>query len=148
MKIILLQDVKTLGKKGQTVDVSDGYARNFILPKKLGVEANAENMNNLKLQKAHDDKVAKEQLEAAKEHAGKIETLKVEVSIKSGKDGRTFGSISSKEIATELKAQHGIEIDKKKIVLDEPIRCVGTSIVSVRLHRDVTAKLNVHVSEA
>ena len=105
-------------------------------------------MNNLKLQKAHDDKVAKEQLEAAKELAGKIETLKVEVSIKSGKDGRTFGSISSKEIATELKAQHGIEIDKKKIVLDEPIRCVGTSIVSVRLHRDVTAKLNVHVSEA
>ena len=125
MKIILLQDVKALGKKGQTVDVSDGYARNFILPKKLGVEANAENMNNLKLQKAHDDKVAKEQLEAAKELAGKIETLKVEVSIKSGKDGRTFGSISSKEIATELKAQHGIEIDKKKIVLDEPIRCVG-----------------------
>ena len=147
MKIILLQDVKALGKKGQTVDVSDGYARNFILPKKLGVEANAENMNNLKLQKAHDDKVAKEQLEAAKELAGKIETLKVEVSIKSGKDGRTFGSISSKEIATELKAQHGIEIDKKN-VLDEPIRCVGTSIVSVRLHRDVTAKLNVHVSEA
>ena len=148
MKIILLQDVKALGKKGQTVDVSDGYARNFILPKKLGVEANAENMNNLKLQKAHDDKVAKEQLEAAKELAGKIETLKVEVSIKSGKDGRTFGSISSKEIATELKAQHGIEIDKKKIVHDEPIRCVGTSNVSVRLHRDVTAKLNVHVSEA
>ena len=93
------------------MDVSDGYARNFILPKKLGVEANAENMNNLKLQKAHDDKVAKEQLEAAKELARKIETLKVEVSIKSGKDGRTFGSISSKEIATELKAQHGIEID-------------------------------------
>ena len=114
MEVILLQDVKALGKKGQTVDVSDGYARNFILPKKLGVEANAENMNNLKLQKAHDDKVAKEQLEAAKELAGKIETLKVEVSIKSGKDGRTFGSISSKEIATELKAQHGIEIDKKK----------------------------------
>lgn len=148
MKVILLQDVKALGKKGQTVDVSDGYARNFILPKKLGVEANAENMNNLKLQKAHDDKVAKEQLEAAKELAKKIEELKVEVTIKSGKDGRTFGSVSSKEIATELKAQHGIEIDKKKIVLDEPIRSLGTSIVSVRLHREVTAKLNVHVSEA
>ena len=148
MKVILLQDVKALGKKGQTVDVSDGYARNFILPKKLGVEANAENMNNLKLQKAHDDKVAKEQLEAAKELAKKIEELKVEVTIKSGKDGRTFGSVSSKEIATELKTQHGIEIDKKKIVLDEPIRSLGTSIVSVRLHREVTAKLNVHVSEA
>lgn len=148
MKVILLQDVKALGKKGQTVDVSDGYARNFILPKKLGVEANAENMNNLKLQKAHDDKVAKEQLEVAKELAKKIEELKVEVTIKSGKDGRTFGSVSSKEIATELKAQHGIEIDKKKIVLDEPIRSLGTSIVSVRLHREVTAKLNVHVSEA
>ena len=148
MKIILLQDVKTLGKKGQTVDVSDGYARNFILPKKLGVEANAENMNNLKLQKAHDDKVAKEQLEAAKELAGKIETLKVEVSIKSGKDGRTFGSISSKEIATELKAQHGIEIDKKKIQLPESLKNFGSYEVTVTLHPQVAAKLTVKVTEA
>lgn len=148
MKIILLQDVKTLGKKGQTVDVSDGYARNFILPKKLGIEANAKNMNDLKLQKAHEEKVAKEQLEEAKALAAKIETLTVETEIKSGKGGRTFGSVSSKEIAVAFKEQHGIEIDKKKISLDEPIRTVGTSIVTVKLHREVSAKLTVHVREA
>lgn len=148
MKIILLQDVKSLGKKGQTVEVSDGYARNFILPKKLGIEANAKNMNDLKLQKAHEEKVAKEQLEEAKELAAKIEGLEVELSIKSGKDGRTFGSVSTKEIAQAFKEQHGIEIDKKKISLDEPIRTVGTSIVNIKLHREVTAKLNVRVREA
>lgn len=148
MKVILLQDVKALGKKGETVDVSDGYARNCILPKKLGLEANAKNLNDLKLQKAHDEKVAKEQLEAAKEFAAKLAEMEVVVTIKSGKDGRTFGSVSSKEIATAFKEQHGIELDKKKIALDEPIRSVGTSIVSVKLHRDVTAKLNVRVREA
>lgn len=148
MKVILLQDVKSLGKKGQTVDVSDGYARNFILPKKLGIEANAKNMNDLKLQKAHEEKVAKEQLDDAKALAAKIEGLEVEVAIKSGKDGRTFGSVSSKEIASAFKEQHGIELDKKKISLDEPIRTVGTSIVNIKLHRDVTAKLTVRVREA
>ncbi len=148
MKVILLQDVKSLGKKGQTVEVSDGYARNYILPKKLGVEANASNINDLKLRKAHEDKVAKEQLEKAQELAGRIGELSIEVSIKSGKGGKTFGSVSSKEIATELKAQHGIEIDKKKIVLDEPIRSAGVSIVTIKLHREVTAKLTVKVKEA
>lgn len=148
MKVILLQDVKSLGKKGQTVEVSDGYARNFILPKKLGIEANAKNMNDLKLQKAHEEKVAKEQLKEAKELAAKIEGLSVELSIKSGKDGRTFGSVSTKEIAQAFKEQNGIEIDKKKISLDEPIRTVGTSIVNIKLHREVTAKLTVKVREA
>ena len=148
MKVILLQDVKSLGKKGQTVEVSDGYARNCILPKKLGVEANAKNLNDLKLQKAHEEKVAKEQLEAAKALAAKIETLTVDTAIKSGKDGRSFGSVSSKEIAEAFKKQHGIEVDKKKITLDEPIRTIGTSIVTVKLHREVTAKLTVHVREA
>ena len=148
MKVILLQDVKSVGKKGDTVELSEGYARNFILPKKLGVEATNANLNNLKLQKAHADKVAKEQLEEAKALAVKIESLPVEVSIKSGKDGRTFGSVSSKEIAEAFKKQHGIEIEKKKISLDEPIRTVGTSIVTVKLHREVTAKLTVKVREA
>ena len=148
MKVILLQDVKTLGKKGQTVDVSDGYARNFILPKKLGVEANAENNNNLKLQKAHEEKVAKEQLEAARKLAEKLSGMTVETNIKCGKDGKTFGSVSSKEIASSLKQQYGVEIDKKKIVLDEPIRSAGVSLVKVRLHKDVTAELKVHVGEA
>lgn len=148
MKVILLQDVKTLGKKGQTVDVSDGYARNCILPKKLGVEATSKNLNDLKLQKAHEEKVAKEQLEGAKAFAAKMADMEVVVSIKSGKDGRTFGSVSSKEIATAFKEQHGMEIDKKKIVLDEPIRSVGTTIVNVKLHKDVVGKLNVRVREA
>lgn len=148
MKIILLQDVKALGKKGETVDVSDGYARNCILPKKLGVEANAKNMNDLKLQKAHEEKVAKEQLEEAKALAEKMAEMEVILSIKSGKDGRTFGSVSTKEIAVALKEQHGLDIDKKKLVLDEPIRTVGTTIVGVKLHREVTAKINVRVREA
>ena len=148
MKIILLQDVKALGKKGETVDVSDGYARNCILPKKLGVEANAKNMNDLKLQKAHEEKVAKEQLEEAKALAEKMAEMEVILFIKSGKDGRTFGSVSTKEIAVALKEQHGLAIDKKKLVLDEPIRTVGTTIVGVKLHREVTAKINVRVREA
>lgn len=148
MKIILLQDVKALGKKGETVDVSDGYARNCILPKKLGVEANAKNMNDLKLQKAHEEKVAKEQLEEAKALAEKMAEMEVILSIKSGKDGRTFGSVSTKEIAVALKEQHGLTIDKKKLLLDEPIRTVGTTIVGVKLHREVTAKINVRVREA
>lgn len=148
MKVILLQDVKSLGKKGETVDVSDGYARNYILPKKLGIEANSQNLNDLKLQKAHEEKVAKELLAEAEKLAEKIEKLTVNVSLKSGKDGRAFGSISSKEIAVALKEQHGIEVDKKKISLDEPIKAVGTSIVSIKLHREVTAKLTVKVSEA
>ncbi len=148
MKVILLQDVKALGKKGETVDVSDGYARNCILPKKLGVEANARNLNDLKLQKAHEDKVAKEQLEAAKKLAAQMEDMEVILAIKAGKDGRTFGSVSVKEIATAIKSQHGLEIDKKKLLMDEPIRTVGTTIVGIKLHRDVTAKINVRVREA
>lgn len=148
MKVILLQDVKALGKKGETVDVSDGYARNCILPKKLGVEANARNLNDLKLQKAHEDKMAKEQLEAAKKLAGQMEDMEVILTIKAGKDGRTFGSVSAKEIATAIKSQHGLEIDKKKLLMDEPIRTAGTTIVGIKLHRDVTAKINVRVREA
>lgn len=148
MKVILLEDVKALGKKGQTVEVSDGYARNCILPKKLGVEANAKNLNDLKLQKAHEAKVAKEQLEEAQALAKRIEELSVETAIKSGKDGRSFGSVSSKEIAAALKEQHGIDVDKKKISLDEPIRTLGSSIVTVKLHREVSAKLTVRVREA
>ena len=146
MKVVLLQDVKTLGKKGQTVEVSDGYARNFILPKKLGVEANASNLNDLKLQKAHADKVAQEQLEAAKQLAADLAEKKVELSVKSGVEGKVFGSVSSKEIAAAAKSQLGLELDKKKIVLDEPIKTLGVHNVSIRLHRDVTATLKVHVS--
>lgn len=146
MKVVLLEDVKSLGKKGQTVEVSDGYARNCILPKKLGVEANAVNLNNLKLQKAHADKVAKEQLEAAQALASDLAEKTVELAVKSGVEGKVFGSVSSKEIAVAAKVQLGLELDKKKIVLDEPIKTLGVHNVSIRLHRDVTATLKVHVS--
>lgn len=147
MEVILLEDVKTLGKKGQIVKINDGYARNYVLPKKLGIEATSKNLNDLKLQKANEEKIAKEQLDAAKSLAAKIEEMTVKMQIKTGEGGRTFGSVSSKEIAEEAKKQLNLELDKKKIVLDEPIKTPGTHIVTVRLHRDVHAKLKVVVSE-
>ena len=146
MQIILLEDVKALGKKGQIVNVNDGYARNFILPKKLGVEANGKNMNDLKLQKANEEKVKKEQLEQAQEYAKKVEATVVNVTIKSGEGGKTFGSVSTKEIAAAAE-KAGLKLDKKKMMLDEPIRSLGTHIIQVKLHKDVTAKLTVKVSE-
>ena len=148
MKVILLEDVKTLGKKGEIVNINDGYARNFVLPKKLGIEANAKNLNDLKLKNANDAKVAKEKLEEAKEFAKVLEESTVVVKIKTGEGGKTFGSVSSKEIAQEAKKQLNFDIDKKKIVLDEPIRSLGVHIIQIRLHKDVIAKLNVHVKEA
>lgn len=147
MKVILKEDVKSLGKKGEIVEVSDGYARNFILKRNKGVEANAKNLNDLKLKKANDDKIAKEQYEAAKELGKKIEAGKVEMSIKTGEGGKAFGSISSKEIAAEVKEQMNLEVDKKKIVLKEAIKSLGTVEVPVKLHPKVTAKLTVNVTE-
>ncbi len=147
MKVILKEDVKSLGKKGEIVEVSDGYARNFILKRNKGVEANAKNLNDLKLKKANDDKVAKEQYDAAKELGKKIEAGKVEMSIKTGEGGKAFGSISSKEIAAEVKTQMDLEIDKKKIVLKESIKALGTFKVPVKLHSKVTAELTVNVTE-
>lgn len=148
MKVILLADVKALGKKGDVVDVSDGYARNMLFPKKLGVEANAKNRNDLKLQNAHAEKVAQEQLEAAKALAAEIGEKTVHVSIKVGEAERSFGSVSSKEIAEAAKAQLSLELDKKKIQLSNPIRNLGVTIVPVKLHPKVTAELKVHVTEA
>ena len=148
MEIVLLEDVKALGKKGQIVKVNDGYARNFILPKKLGVEATAKNLNDLKLQKANAEKIAAEQLAEAKALAEKIRELSVTLKMKAGEGGRAFGSISSKEIAVAAKDQLGLEIDKKKMVLPEAIKTFGTHEVPVKLHKDVTAKLTVKVTEA
>lgn len=147
MKVILLEDVKKLGKKGEVIEVSDGYARNYVLPKKLGVEASGKNMNDLKLQKANKEKIEKENLEAAKQMAEQMEKDQVVVSIKSGEGGKTFGSVSSKEIAQSYKEQCGREIDKKKIVLPEPIKSLGVYEVSVKLHPSVTGKLKVKVTE-
>ncbi|MEZ3428220.1 MAG: 50S ribosomal protein L9 [Lachnospiraceae bacterium] len=147
MKVILLQDDKNLGKKGDVIEASDGYARNYILPKKIGVEANAKNMNDLKLQKAKEAKIAAEQLQAAKDLAAVLEVKTVEVKIKAGEGGRVFGSVSSKEIVTSCKEQHGIELDKKKVVLQEALKSFGYHEVSIKLHPQVTAKLKVHISE-
>ena len=147
MEIVLLQDVKALGKKGERVKVSDGYARNYILPKKLGVEANAANLNNLKLQQAHAEKKAQEQLDAAKELAVKIENSPLVLSVKVGEGGKVFGSISTKEIAKAFSDKYGMELDKKKMQMDEPIKMLGTYEVAVKLHKDLTAKLKVQVTE-
>ena len=148
MTVILLQDVKALGKKGEVVNVNDGYARNFILPKKLGVEANGKNLNDLKLQKNNEAKVAQEHLDAAKKLAEELKAGKVVLTMKVGEGGRTFGSVSSKEIAEAVKEQMHLDIDKKKIQLKEQIKTLGTHIVSVKLHPEVTAELNVSVKEA
>lgn len=148
MKVILLQDVKSLGKKGDIVNVSDGYARNMILPKKLGVEATGKNLNDLKLQNKHAEKVAQEQLEAAKALAEEIKEKVVEVKIKAGEGGRTFGSVSTKEISTAVKEQLNLDIDKKKMSLTDPIKALGTYEVAVKLHPKVTATLRVKVTEA
>ena len=148
MQIVLLQDVKSLGKKGDIVKVNDGYARNFILPKHLGEEANTASLAKLSGQKKYEEKVAAENLAAAKDLAGKLAATKVELAVKVGEGGRTFGSISSKEIAEAADKQCGLTIDKKKIVLDEPIKSVGEHEVTIKLHREVTAKLKVIVKEA
>ncbi|MGN0427104.1 MAG: 50S ribosomal protein L9 [Agathobacter sp.] len=147
MKIILLEDVKTLGKKGDIVNVSDGYARNAILPKKLGVEATAKNLNDLKLQNQHADKVAAENLQKAKELAKEVEQKKVVIKIKSGDGGKIFGSVSTKEIAQAAKEQTGLDLDKKKMQLTDPIKALGTYEVPVKLHPQVTTKLTVQVVE-
>lgn len=148
MKIILLEDVKSLGKKGDICNVSDGYARNMLLPKKLGVEATPKNLNDLKLKKAHDAKVAAQQLQEAKEFASKIEESEVTVGLKVGEGGKVFGSISTKEIADAAKSQLGLEIDKKKLVIDGQIKSIGNTEVKVKIHPQVTANLKVKVVEA
>lgn len=148
MKIILLQDEKKLGKKGDIIEASDGYARNYILPKKIGVEATGKNLNDLKLQKANEEKKARELKEAAENMAKNLEDKSVTIKMKAGEGGRLFGAVSSKEIAAAYKEQLGIDIDKKKIQLPESLKNFGSFEVSVKLHPQVTGKLNVKVTEA
>ena len=148
MKIILTQDVKKLGKKGGIIEVSDGYARNYILPQKLGVEANSKNLNDLKLQKSNEEKTMQRLLEEAQALAEKIGKQTVVVSMKAGEGGKVFGSVSSKEIAAAIKAQSDLEIDKKKIQLSEPIRSFRVHEAGIKLHPQVTATLRVKVEEA
>lgn len=148
MEIILLEDVKSLGKKGNMVNVSEGYARNFLLKKKMGVEATAKNKNDLKLQKQHEEKVAKEKLEEAKAFAEELKEKSITVSIKTGSGGRSFGSVSTKELAAAAKEQLGYDLDKKKMVLDVPIKSPGIFTMPIKLHPKVTGELKVIVKEA
>ena len=147
MKVILLEDVKAQGKKGEIIEVSDGYARNVLIAKKLGVEATPKNLNDLKLQKKHAEKVAQEQYEAAVELGKFVETQKVVIKVKCGDGGRLFGTVSTKEIAAAAKTQINLELDKKKMQLNDPIKALGTYEIPVKLHQKVTAKLTVQVTE-
>lgn len=147
MKVILLEDIKSLGKKDEVVTVNDAYARNVLIAKKKAVEANNVNLNDLKLKNRHKEKVEKENLENAKELAKKLENASVEVKIKTGEGGKVFGSVSTKEISAAVKTQLGFELDKKKMQLDEPIKSLGVHEVSIRLHAKVFANLRVRVVE-
>ena len=148
MEVILLEDVKSLGKKGEVVKVNDGYARNFILPKKLGVEKTDKAMHELKLQKAAEAKRQQEILEEAQALAKQIEAGSLTLKIKGGEGGRTFGSVSTKEITVAMKEQLKLDIDKKKLQLADPIRNFGTYHVPIRLHPKVTAEITVKVEQA
>lgn len=147
MEVILLADVKALGKKGKLVNVSDGYAKNFLFKKKLGIEATAKNKNDLKLQKKHEEKVAQEKLDDAKAFAEELKEKSITVSIKTGSGGRSFGSVSTKELAAAAKEQLGYELDKKKMVLPEPIKSPGIFDLPIKLHPKVLGSLKVIVQE-
>ena len=145
MKVILLKYVKSLGKKGEIVEVSEGYGRNFIIPTKAGVLADAKNLNTLKLQVQNAEKIAEEKLEEAEALKKKLEEVKLIFHMKAGKDGRAFGSISTKEVQEELKKQYDISVDKKKMELDVPMKNFGGYDIKVKLHKDVEATLHVSV---
>lgn len=145
MKVILTSDVKGVGKKGDVINVSDGYARNFLFPRKLAIEANESNLKVLEAQKAKEEQKRQEEIQRARELAKKLSEITVEVSVKAGENGKLFGSITSKDISDALKKQHGIEIDKKKIELDEAIKVAGVYNIEVKVYPEVSAKLKVSI---
>lgn len=147
MKVILTSDVKSVGKKGDILELSDGYARNCIINKKLGLEATPTNLNNLKLKKANDDKLAAKQLADAKVFAEELKEKTVKLSIKCGENGKTFGSVSSKEICEAVKKQLGYDLDKKKILLSDPIKTPGAFEISVKVHPQVTGSFHLVIDE-
>ncbi|SFE63177.1 50S ribosomal protein L9 [Alteribacillus iranensis] len=146
MKVIFQQDVKGKGKKGEVKDVSEGYARNYLLPNKLAVEASKGNIKNLKAKKASEDKKAQERLEEAKAFKKQLEETTVKVTAKAGEGGRLFGAVSTKQIAETLKKMD-MKVDKRKIELDEPIRTLGVTKVPIKIHPEVTATVDIHVVE-
>ncbi len=147
MKVILNQDVKGQGKKGQLVEVSDGYARNFLLPRKLAEVATSENINIMKGKAASEEHRKQVELEQAKADAEKINSVTVQLTAKAGENGKLFGSITSKDVAEALKMQHHIKLDKKKFVMPEGIKVLGVTNVDIKVYQGVTAKLKVQVTE-
>lgn len=147
MKVILLEDVKNVGQKGQLINASEGYARNFLFPKKLGVEATKGNINELEAKKKAEAKKKQEELEEAQALGEHISSKSVRIAVKTGENGKLFGAVTNKEISVALEGQTGLKIDKKKIVLDEPIRMVGRRTVAVKLHPKVSAELTVEIVE-
>ena len=145
VKVILLQDIKNVGKKDEVINANDGYARNFLFPKKLAVEATKENMLNLEAKKKSVQNKKDAEIEEAKKVAEKIKTITLEIAVKAGENGKIFGGVTSKEIAEALEKLHKIKVDKKKINLKETIKVLGTSTVSIRLAEGVNAELKVSV---
>lgn len=145
MKVVLLQDVKGQGKKDQIIDVSDGYARNFLLPKKLAAVADAKVLNDIKNKEAAKARRIELEKQEARDTAAKLEGMIVKIRITSGADGKLYGSVTTKDIAEALSEQYGVEIDKRKIVLDEPIKAYGTYAFDVKLYPEISGKLNVLV---
>ncbi len=148
MKVILLEDVKKLGKKGELVNASDGYSRNFLFPKKLAVEATNAAINDLKLKQQSEKRRQEELFEQSKELAVKIKGSSITIKVKAGDGGRIFGSVSTKEITKAAKEQLGLDIDKKKMQLKEPIKALGTHIIPIKLNAKVKTELTVKVHEA
>lgn len=147
MKVILLKDVKGTGKKGEVKEVSDGYARNFLLPKKAAVIADQKSVKELNEKNKSNEIKAQKEYEAAVELGKKMEEMSVSIYSKAGDGGRLFGSITSKDIAEQLKKQHSVEVDKRKILLEEPIRVLGSRFVEIKIHQKVTTKVRVDVKE-
>lgn len=147
MKLILLEDVKSIGKKGQLINSSDGYAKNYLIPKGLAVEATSSNINTLEQKKKSEEKRKLEELESARELAKSLEDKKIDIKVKTGENGKLFGAVTNKEIGAAIEEQTGIKIDKKKISLDEPIKMVGRRHVTIKIHPQVNAEIEVVISE-
>lgn len=146
MKVILKEDVKSIGSMGQTVDVSDGFARNYLVPRGLAVEANVKNIRSLEHEKKVIQEKARKVKNSVQDLADRLANMTVVIKTKAGEEGKLFGSVTTMDIAEQLKNQ-GIEIDKKKISLDEPIKRLGTYAVNLRLHSEITAQVNIQVIE-
>ncbi|WGX76271.1 50S ribosomal protein L9 [Paraclostridium bifermentans] len=147
MKVILLKDIKGTGKKGDVKEVSDGYARNFLFPKKLAVQAGNTELKELKEKQTSQQIKEQKEYEAAVELGKKMEEMNITMYSKAGDGGRLFGSITSKDIAAQIKKEHGIDVDKRKVILEEPIRVLGSRFVEIKIHQKVVTKMRVDVKE-